>query len=407
MLTLHKTFWSVRVGHVARCAQRNRLRLPVLLVAGSLTTMAGGVVAPVLPEVIGQLQFDPAVAGNLVSIHCLTIALFSPPLGILADRIGPVRVLVPSLVLYALFGMAGAWIDSFEPLLATRALLGAASGGLAAASLGLLGRMYEGQARSRVMGYATSTLTITGILFPALGGWVGAGNWRMAFLLYGLALPLALLASWVFPAHNSIVWQPSGKSGTEGNQLLQVLRHPQTWRLLLSVALTSVAMYAVVIYAPIYLKQTLGLGALMNGMVLASRALGAALISAFGARQLASRLGPKKAIEVGLVLMAMTLVSIPFLHQLHWILVAAISFGAGFGIALPTLYNSLADCSPKELRSSVLAAGTGAGFLGQFISPVLLGPVLELGGIECVFYAAAFVALTAGFLLRSPVNMKR
>ncbi|MBO1346692.1 MAG: MFS transporter [Hormoscilla sp. GUM202] len=395
MLTLHKTFWS------------NRLRLPVLLVAGSLTTMAGGVVAPVLPDVIGQLQFDPAVAGNLVSIHCLTIALFSPPLGILADRIGPVRVLVPSLVLYAVFGMAGAWIDSFEPLLATRALLGAASGGLAAASLGLLGRMYEGQARSRVMGYATSTLTITGILFPALGGWVGASNWRMAFLLYGLALPLALLASSVFPAHNSIVRQPSGKSRTQSNQqLLQVLKHPQTWRLLLSVALTSVAMYAVVIYAPIYLKETLGLGALMNGMVLASRALGAAFISAFGARQLASRLGPKKAIGVGLVLMAMTLVSIPFLHQLHWILVAAISFGAGFGIALPTLYNSLADCSPKDLRSSVLAAGTGAGFLGQFISPVLLGPVLELG-MEWVFYAAAFVALTAGFLLRSPVNMKR
>ncbi|MBC6420421.1 MAG: MFS transporter [Hormoscilla sp. SP12CHS1] len=396
MLTLHKTFWS------------NRLRLPVLLVAGSLTTMAGGVVAPVLPDVIGQLQFDPAVAGNLVSIHCLTIALFSPPLGILADRIGPVRVLVPSLVLYAVFGMAGAWIDSFEPLLATRALLGAASGGLAAASLGLLGRMYEGQARSRVMGYATSTLTITGILFPALGGWVGARNWRMAFLLYGLALPLALLASSVFPAHNSIVRQPSGKSRTQSNQqLLQVLKHPQTWRLLLSVALTSVAMYAVVIYAPIYLKKTLGLGALMNGMVLASRALGAAFISAFGARQLASRLGPKKAIGVGLLLMAMTLVSIPFLHQLHWILVAAISFGAGFGIALPTLYNSLADCSPKDLRSSVLAVGTGAGFWGQFISPILLGPVLKLGGMEWVFYAAAFVALTACFLLRSPVNMKR
>ncbi|MBC6474352.1 MAG: MFS transporter [Hormoscilla sp. GM102CHS1] len=396
MLTWHKTFWS------------NRLRLPVLLVAGSLTTMAGGVVAPVLPDVIGQLQFDPAVAGNLVSIHCLTIALFSPPLGILADRIGPVRVLVPSLVLYAVFGMAGAWIDSFEPLLATRALLGAASGGLAAASLGLLGRMYEGQARSRVMGYATSTLTITGILFPALGGWVGARNWRMAFLLYGLALPLALLASSVFPAHNSIVRQPSGKSRTQSNQqLLQVLKHPQTWRLLLSVALTSVAMYAVVIYAPIYLKKTLGLGALMNGMVLASRALGAAFISAFRARQLASRLGPKKAIGVGLLLMAMTLVSIPFLHQLHWILVAAISFGAGFGIALPTLYNSLADCSPKDLRSSVLAAGTGAGFWGQFISPILLGPVLKLGGMEWVFYAAAFVALTACFLLRSPVNMKR
>jgi len=34
--------------------------------------------------------------------------------------------------------------------------------------------MYEGQARSKALGYATSTLTITGIIFPLLGGWVGA-----------------------------------------------------------------------------------------------------------------------------------------------------------------------------------------------------------------------------------------
>jgi len=41
-----------------------------------------GVVAPILPEMVQQLHLDPGLAGNLVSIHCLTIALFSPPLGI-------------------------------------------------------------------------------------------------------------------------------------------------------------------------------------------------------------------------------------------------------------------------------------------------------------------------------------
>jgi len=42
-------------------------------------------------------------------------------------------------------------------------------------------------------------------------------------------------------------------------------------------------MYAVVIYAPLYLKATIGAGAILNGIVLASRAVGAAGISAFGA----------------------------------------------------------------------------------------------------------------------------
>ncbi|MBR8834259.1 MAG: MFS transporter [Stigonema ocellatum SAG 48.90 = DSM 106950] len=377
-------------------------RLLVLLAAGSLTTMAGGVVAPILPEMVQQLHLDPRFAGNLVSLHCLTIALTSPPLGILADRIGRLRVLIPSLILFALFGMAGALMNSLEPLLVSRALLGAASGGIAAASLGLLGSMYEGKARSQALGYATSALTITGIAFPLLGGLVGAINWRFAFLLYGLGLPLALLANLVLNPKQPK--QPPSTPTTTNKQIGQMLRHSQIWLLLLIIGLNSVAMYAVVIYAPLYLKQTIGAGSVLNGIVLASRAIGAALVSAIGSRYLAQSLGTAKAIAVGFALMAVTLVTIPFLKDIGWILLTAILFGVGFGITLPNLYDSLARLSPKELGSSVLAAGTGVSFLGQFLSPILLGPVVAFGGMEGVFYAAAGVTVIAGILLFVPTR---
>ena len=377
-------------------------RLLVLLAAGSLTTMAGGVVAPILPEMVQQLHLAPRLAGNLVSLHCLTIALFSPPLGILADRIGRLRVLIPSLILFALFGMAGALMNSLGPLLVSRGLLGAASGGIAAASLGLLGSMYEGKARSQALGYATSALTITGIAFPLLGGLVGAINWRFAFLLYGLGLPLAVLAQLLL--NQKHLNKRSSSTPTSTKQLAQVLQRPQIWMLLLIIGLTSVAMYAVVIYAPLYLKQTIGVGTLLNGIVLASRAVGAALVSAIGSRRLAQSLGTTKAIAVGFALMTVTLVTIPFLHQLGWILLTAILFGVGFGITLPNLYDSLAEITPKEMGSSILAAGTGAGFLGQFLSPIVLGPVLAFSGMESVFYAAAGVTVVAGLLLFVPTR---
>ena len=107
-------------------------QLILILAAGSLTTMAGGVVAPVLPDIKEQLNLDPVFAGNLVSMHCLTIALFSPLLGMIADKISPIRVLVPALFCYGIAGSAGAFMTGFWSLLATRALLGAAAGGIAA-----------------------------------------------------------------------------------------------------------------------------------------------------------------------------------------------------------------------------------------------------------------------------------
>lgn len=377
--------------------RRRELRLFILLAAGSLTTMAGGVVAPVLPEIVQQLHLEPRLAANLVSMHCLTIALFSPPLGILADRIGRLRVLVASLVLYAVFGIAGATMTSFLPLLISRGLLGAASGGIAAASLGLLGSMYEGKARSQALGYATSTLTLTGIVYPVLGGLVGATNWQFAFYLYGLGLPLAVLAALTLR-------QPSKPSKTKTGEasfmLSQVLGNHQTLWLLLTLGVASVVMYTGVTYAPLYYKQVIQAGPVVNGIILASRAIGAAAVSAFGARRLSYRLGLAKAIAVGFGLMALTIGIIPLLRQLNWIIFTAVLFGVGFGIVLPSLYDALANLAPPKLRSSVLAAGTGAGFLGQFLSPILLGSVLSYRGLSGVFYAAATLSVvTTLFLL--------
>lgn len=380
-------------------------RLLVLLASGSLTTMAGGVVAPVLPEMVQQLHLDPGLAGHLVSAHCLTIALCSPFLGILADRVGRLRVLVGSLLLYALCGTAGALMLSFEPLLITRGLLGAASGGIAAASLGLLGSLYEGPAqdattqqalRSQALAYATSTLTITGIAFPLLGGVVGASHWQFAFALYGLGLPLALLSALILKDSQA----PASKTGSN-HKLKKVLSDRQVVQLLLTLGLASISMYAVVIYAPLYLKATIGAGTLLNGIVLAVRAIGAAIVSAFLARRISLRWGVVPATAAGFGVMALTLATIPLLDQLGWILLAAVLFGGGFGIVLPNLYSALASLAPAELRSSVLAAGTGAGFLGQFLSPVLLGIVLGHSGLPGVFYAAACIAIAAGCLLMS------
>lgn len=368
-------------------------KLLILLAAGSLTTMAGGVVAPILPDIVQELSLDPGLAANLVSMHCLTLALFSPPLGILADKIGRVKVLIASLVFYALFGVAGAFMHSFTPLLVTRALIGAASGGIAAASLGLLANMYEGEERSQALGYATSTLTIAGILFPLLGGAIGNGHWRFAFCLYGLAVPLAIGVISILPPEQKIA-----KVTESSYKLTQVLRQPLTLWLLVTLSLVSISMYSVVVYAPLYLKVTIGAGAILNGVVLASRAIGAAVISALGSKWLAQKLGLSKAIMLGCALMSVTLTTIPLLDRLGWIIITAIFFGVGFGIVLPNVYSVLANIAVPRLKSSVLAAGTGAGFLGQFLSPIILRPLLNYGGLELVFYGAASVSVVAGIL---------
>ncbi|MGB7416102.1 MAG: MFS transporter [Thermosynechococcaceae cyanobacterium] len=383
-------------------------RFLYLLVSGSLTVMTGGVLAPILPAMITQLPLDEAWAGILVSTHYLMLALFSPLLGLLADRFGKLRLLSLSLFVYSFLGMAGALLTDFGWLLLDRALLGIATSGIAAGSLGLLTSMYKGGDRTQAIAYVSVTLTLANIIYPLLAGGMGAIHWRLAFTLYGVGIPLAALA-WVIyrPQRQSRLHVENNEPETLGKDddigkpidLKVIFREPAILKLLFSLIMVSAIVFGMVIYLPIFLQSRLGTDVGVNGIVLACMAIGSALSAVLALKRLTQRLGVFRVIPLGLGLMALILVILPTLGQLSVIIVAATLFGIGFGVVTPSLYNGLANLTPNELQSSILATGIGAGFLGQFISPLFFGQILGLSSIVGVFYAAATASIGTGLLV--------
>ena len=382
----------------AKFLESKRFRqLLVLLAAGGLTTMTGSVVTPVFPEIVRDLQLDRSWAGLLTSTHALTTALFTPVFGILADRVGKRTVMLPALLCYALFGAATIFMTTLPTLLLMRGLIGAASGAVAAATIGLLGTMYEGDERSRILGFATSAMTTAAIIFPLLGGWVGRNHWQHAFYLYLLGIPLMAIAALVFQQEPRNADGGAGLSDTGG--LLPVVCQRPVLMIYFFLAAAALVMQSTVAYAPIYLKEAIGADPALNGVVLGLRAAGAAVSSAVLASRLARRLNNRRgAIAIGFCLMGLTIATIPSLTQIFVILPVAALFGAGFGIITPNLYDLLADRAPAELRASVLAIGTGFNSLGLFAAPLLLGPVWKHAGLTFVFYLAAAIALLVSLM---------
>ena len=389
-------------------------KLLILLASGSLTVMTGAVLAPILPEMIARLGLEEDWAGVLVSAHYLTLALFSPLLGFLADRLGQLRLLVLSLVLYSVLGMAGALLPTFGWLLLDRALLGIATSGIAAGSLGLLTKEYEAEARTQAIAYISVVLTLANIVYPLLSGGIGVLHWGLAFTVYGLGLPIALGAVMVFKPNVLHYRNHFSKAGsllnvkTEQHSPSQALgfravfQQPAIPRLLLSLVIVSAAVFGMVVYLPLYLQLRLGTDVGINGIVLATMAIGSALSSLLLLKWLTRHLGIFRTLPLGLGLMALLLILTPTLEQLSLVLLTAMGFGVGFGVVTPSLYNGLANLTPNNLQSSVLATGIGAGFLGQFLSPLILGRVLALTNITGVFYAAAVAVLGTGIMLVLP-----
>ncbi len=373
--------------------QRHSWRvLAVLMMAGCLSSAAGAVVAPVFPEIVAQFELSSRWAGVLVSTHTLTTALASLIFGLLASRLGSARILIACLFGYAAFGSLGALAHGFWGILLSRALVGLASGGIGAGSIGILSNLYDGEARTRMMGYATSALATATVIFPVLAGWLGLYHWRWAFALYGLGLPAALAGFWILPkGRNRSMAMPQ----TEG--IGNILRRGKVLLLLLALAVASAIFYVVVVYAPLYLKQAINASSLLNGYVLAARSVGAAVIAAVGAAKVSRRLGAGGAIATGFLLMAISLATIPRVLAPSLMLLAGLLFGLGFGLVMPNFYSALADVSSDSQRSGVLAIGTGCASLGQFVSPFIFGPIWA-GADTQVFYIAAIIAATVGIL---------
>jgi MFS transporter, ACDE family, multidrug resistance protein len=368
-----------------------------LLMAGSLTVMAGAVIAPILPELVVHLHLSPNWSGSLVSAHYLTLALFSPLLGILADRYGPLRVLIPCLLGYAVVGVSGAFLPSYWMLLASRGLLGIASGGIAAASLGLLTRRYEGESRDRAIAYVATAITLANIVYPLMAVGLGHFNWRLAFGLYGIGAVMAGIAPLLFRKR---AITPNSQTATAADlQIGQLLSSPTSLRVFVSLAIVSAIVYGTIIYLPIYLKTSLGSDLVWNGLILAIQAVGAALSSSYLLRPFTRSVGSLRLVGLSLGTMALFLVLFPLLTHLPVLLLVSGLFGLSFGLITPSLYMLLANLAPAHLQSSILATGIGAGFLGQFVSPLLLGGILSASGLRGVFNSCAVAAIVLGLSL--------
>jgi MFS transporter, ACDE family, multidrug resistance protein len=379
--------------------------LGFLLIAGSLTVMSGAVIAPILPELMVHLHLDQSWAGSLVSAHYLTLAIFSPLLGVWADRQGQLRLLVPCLIGYAVVGMGSAFLTNYWTLLLARGLLGVASGGIAASSLGLLSRRYEGEARHQAIAYAATAITLANIVYPLMAVGLGHFNWRLAFGLYGVSFVLAGAAPVLFKKEN-ISNSPKATATVGGIKVGELLRSPASLRIFISLVMVSAIVYGTIIYLPIYLKTRLGSDLVWNGLILAIQAVGAAFSAGILLNPLQRRLGSLRVTALSLGTMALFLVLFPHLTNLPILMLVSSLFGLSFGLVTPSLYNLLANLAPPHLQSSILATGIGAGFLGQFISPLILGGILKLAGLNGVFYSCAVGAIALGLSLLIPLQPK-
>ncbi|MDT9680652.1 MFS transporter [Streptomyces sp. TRM76323] len=383
----------------ARPAPRapHRAMLLVLLLASTLTLMAGAVIAPVVGVIRGELGVSGTGAGLILTAHGLSLALVSPFVGWAIDRFGLRTPLVGGLLLYGVAGGTGLVTESYTALIISRFVFGVGAAAVFVGTTVALLALFQGEQRDRVAGWRSTALSLGGIIWPLIGGALGGLSWHAPFAVYLLGIPVGLLTLLVMPA------LPAEGRAKGGGVVTLLRRRPGLLVFYAFSFFASFLLYVLAVFLPQRLTEVDVEEPFLIALITTSTSVGGSLIGLVYARMKA-RLGYVNLLRVATVAWALSFLLIGLNGQWVFLTLAAFVFGLGSGVVVPALAMMIGESAPAAQRGQAMSLSGTANFTGQFVAPLILGPVIGATSIGTGFLVgSALAALVLLALLTFPV----
>jgi len=355
--------------------------------------------SPVLPSIEAAYSDDPnagLLSRLIVSALGVVVAVTSPMVGAIADRVGARRVLVFALLLYAVAGCAPFFLDNLYAIVATRIVFGLSVAAFGAVIMTMLVSNSSGAARNRWLGYMTTVGTVTGMFLYPLVGHVGEIGWRWPFLTYAIGIPFLLLSIVGFPrdpprvAADRAAKAPSRSLGFSlGTPIGYVV-----FALLAGAALMSPSMFAPFRIREIGITDSSVVGNLMIPFAAAS------VVSAFSYGWIRSHLSVEMTFVLGFSALAVGTAVLATSDNLSGFIVGQVLAGLGLGVNSPNLFAVGATVGDDAFRARTIGFTKSGIYGGPIIGQLILEPVLKQTS-----FAFAFAVISLGCMAFVAVNI--
>jgi predicted MFS family arabinose efflux permease len=202
------------------------------------------VFSPLLPVLASDYHVTPALAGLSVTMFSLAYMTSAPLFGYISDRIGRRRVLICSLLAFALANLLTAGAANLPSLLAVRLFAGAAAAGVSPSIYALVGSAAPPERRATWLALVVSGLLVSLAIGASAGALVGVifGGPPVFLALAGLGLVLVWLNRWVWPCDHG--GAPAGPDAAVPDQLAFLV----LVRRLIPTVMWSTGLYSVYTY---------------------------------------------------------------------------------------------------------------------------------------------------------------
>lgn len=232
----------------------------VMFVLMGLNFVDRQVIVSMFPHLREAFGLSDRELGGLVSVVGVTIAIFTVPIAVAADRFGRMRGVFAMACLWSLATIACGWAATASQLTAARAVVGIGEAAFGAVGAAILASAFPERQRSTVLGAFLAAAVLGSVLGVAVGGvFAERFGWRAAFMIVGLpslATAFALLAVGRAGQHAGAIEAPR----VSLRDVATELRRPPTFAITcVAAGLQLFTVAAVYAWLPTFLNRVYGL----------------------------------------------------------------------------------------------------------------------------------------------------
>ncbi|MCE3038204.1 MFS transporter [Helicobacter anatolicus] len=368
------------------------------LFSTTATTILGGIIiAPSLPQLQNHFISVPHIeflSRLVVTFPALFVVIFAPISGILLDKYKKVKILIFCMLLWAISGASGFFLNDIYLILFSRAFFGIATAFIMTGATSLIAEYYVGNERQKALSLQGFATACGSAIFISIGGFLANLDWRYPFLVYLLGIPLAFLAG-------LMLFEPRvPKIATKKYSDYNHQEKTPVFKLIfvyLMAFLGFVVYYISPTQIPFFITHNLHKSSDLIGISMSASAI------AYGFSSLSysffrSYFKISQLYGLACFLMGMCFLLLYIFHSYAILFVALVFLGMGGGILFVNNNSFLLSFVPASSRAKALGGLSSIVFLGQFLSPVFSQIIVQSFGIITLFLCVFILLFILGVL---------
>ena len=376
--------------------QKQNYTLALLLMNLFIAFLGIGLVIPVIPTIMNELNLSGSVVGYMVAAFAVMQLLVSPIAGRWVDQFGRKRMIVIGLLIFSLSELLFGIGQNVTILFVSRMLGGVSAAFIMPAITAFIADITTLKTRPKALGYMSAAISTGFIIGPGIGGFLAEIGTRVPFFFAaGFALLAAILSIITLrePERNPENIEPEGnKSG------FKRIFAPMYFIAFMIILICSFGLAAFESLFSLFADHKFGFTPKDIAIMITGGALIGAIVQVALFDQLTKWFGEIRLIRYSLILSTVLVFLMTIVNSYFTILLVTWTVFIGFDLMRPAVTTYLSSIAGNEQG---FVGGMNSMFtsLGNVFGPIVGGILFDIDLNYPFYFATVFLAIGIGLTL--------